>query len=132
MGRRMGAGATLTARSFNAVRRDIEAREGCRVLHGWHLCGSGAARYGWAAVYPSGLRRWLGRTRAEVVRAATFHLCGGPIRRSGPIDGTPDGAAITYCARCAAFAWQGPLPSGVDQGANLAAWNAHERRSPDT
>ena len=47
---------------------EIETREGCLVVRGWHLLGPGAARYGWAAVYPSGLRRWLGRTSAEALR----------------------------------------------------------------
>jgi hypothetical protein len=83
-----------------------------------------------AAALPDAERRRV-RRHLPVDCAATAHACGGTIERSDPIDGTPDGATITYCARCAAYAWgDDPVPSGMDETANLAAWNAHERRSP--
>ena len=34
----------------------------CAILRGWHLDGPGPARFGWAAVAPTGRAWYLGRT----------------------------------------------------------------------
>ncbi len=62
---------TTTETKFWAVIRAKEERDldGGYALHGWHLCGAGPASFGWAWVYPTGAKKWLGRTQAEVVKA---------------------------------------------------------------
>jgi hypothetical protein len=40
----------------------------CAVIRDWHLAGPGPARYGWAAVHPSGAVRYLGKTAYEAVQ----------------------------------------------------------------
>jgi len=40
------------------------------VIRGWHLAGAGPARYGWAAVYPTGCARYLGPTLAAAAAKA--------------------------------------------------------------
>ena len=37
--------------------------------HGWHLCGPGPARFGWAFAHPCKLE-WLARTKKEALVAA--------------------------------------------------------------
>lgn len=37
------------------------------IRHGWHLAGPGPARFGWAAIYPSGCVRYLGPTIASAL-----------------------------------------------------------------
>ena len=39
----------------------------CAVSRGWHLIGAGPARFGWAAIHPSGAKRWLGSTARQAV-----------------------------------------------------------------
>jgi hypothetical protein len=39
------------------------------MVHGWHLTGPGPARFGWAWIHPCS-REWLGRTKAEAIKAA--------------------------------------------------------------
>lgn len=34
----------------------------CAIVRGWHLAGAGPARFGFAAIHPSGKVRYLGRT----------------------------------------------------------------------
>lgn len=41
--------------------REVTPKEAVLVL-GWHLDGAGPARYGWAWLYPTGKKRFLGRT----------------------------------------------------------------------
>lgn len=55
--------------AWRAAVRAVEARDGCLAVRGWHLIGPGPARFGWALRFASGHLRWLGRTRADAMRA---------------------------------------------------------------
>ena len=61
-----------------------------------------------------------------------FHPCGGTILHSGG-RGEHD---HSYCDRCHAFAYDEdgasqPVPSGIDERTNRAAWDEGEECSPD-
>jgi hypothetical protein len=42
-------------------------RPECSILHGRHLAGPGAARFGWFARWPGGRMEYLGKTLADAV-----------------------------------------------------------------
>jgi hypothetical protein len=83
-------------------RRDIKVLRAafpeCAVTRGWHLSGPGPARYGWAAIHPSGAVRYLGhsasaavqsilraiddRNDAELQRRPNDHLSPGHVHRA--------------------------------------------------
>ncbi len=58
----------------------------------------------------------------------TTHLCGGTILTGGAGE-----QAHRYCDRCRAYTHDlsADVPSGTDEAANRAAWDAGEEQSPE-
>jgi hypothetical protein len=42
--------------------------------YGWHLCGVGPARYGWASYSPAGACDFEGKSIADVARRVKRHI----------------------------------------------------------
>lgn len=55
--------------------------DGCFVERGWHLCGVGPARFGWAYKTAAGKVVWCGKTRAEWIDRATVEQHADDARR---------------------------------------------------
>lgn len=65
---------------------------------------------------------------SHMLDTMAFHACGGTILFSG-------GGELEhmYCSACGAFNYDpnDTFPTGTDEAANQAAWDAGEERSPD-
>ena len=58
----------IARRFWSTIREKINAcGDGRMMVHGWHLCGAGSAQYGWAWVFPTGAKSWMGCTMVDVL-----------------------------------------------------------------